>query len=94
MADRALVPLDFVPELGLWLVRAGWTLNVPKPPYQVLHARHPSRRTPLVLYRRDSATFHATVTQGDERLMRRFLREYRVIRERRAATKPAQESSR
>lgn len=77
MANRNTLALSKIDDFKSWLLANGWEIVECKGLYEILRARHPNRSKPLIVYKRDSATVHATVQDSDFKIIRQFLRETR-----------------
>lgn len=77
MANRNTLHISRIPDFTAWLQDTGWTIEPTKGLFEVLRARRPGRKAPLILYSRMDAPQHVTVLDKDVPLVRIFLRERR-----------------
>lgn len=78
MANRSTLHVDRLEDFKAWLVEDGWDLEDPKGDYEVLRARKPDRKRPLILWRRLSNSgggelTHLTYDDRDSGVIRAFL---------------------
>nr|DAR61281.1 MAG TPA: hypothetical protein [Caudoviricetes sp.] len=79
MANRNTLHISRIPDFTAWLQSTGWTIESTKGLFEVLRARQPGRKAPLILYSRMVAPQHVTVLDKDMPLVRIFLRERRGV---------------
>lgn len=77
MANRNTLHISHIPDFKAWLQSTGWTIEPTKGLFEVLRARRPGRKAPLIIYSRMDAKQHVTVLDRDRSLVRSFLRERR-----------------
>jgi predicted RNA binding protein YcfA (HicA-like mRNA interferase family) len=77
MADRHLLHISKLKEFEKWLLENGWEIVPLKGFYERLRAVKPSRKTPLIVYKKDEATEHLTVKDTDIKIIRSFIKERR-----------------
>lgn len=73
MANRHTLAISDLDNFKDWLIKEGWSVENPKGPYEVLRARHPKRKLPLIVHKKDSAKMHCSI---DERYMWLFRKYY------------------
>lgn len=74
MAERGLLARTHLPAFRAWLAERGWVEQPKKGGYEVARWTHAEHK-PLILYARERATVHVTVTADDWRLVAQFLRD-------------------
>ena len=74
MAERGFLARTHLPAFRAWLAERGWVEGTAKGRYEVARWTHPTEK-PLILYARERATVHVTVTADDWRLVARFIKD-------------------
>lgn len=74
MAERGLLARTSLPAFRAWLAERGWVEGATKGKYEVARWTHDEQK-PLILYARERATVHVTVTADDWRLVAQFLKD-------------------
>ncbi len=75
MAERNLLARTHLPAFRAWLAERGWVEQPVKGAYEVARFTHPTEK-PLILYARQGASVHVTVTADDWRLVVKFIRHH------------------
>lgn len=73
MADRCTLHKDKLEAFKEWLAKDGWTLQEPKGIYEVLRARKPDRKNPLIIYARADAKMHLSIADKDYGVFKAFI---------------------
>ncbi len=63
-----------LPAFRAWLAERGWVEQPKKGDYEVARWTHPERK-PLILYARERATVHVTVTADDWPVVQQFFKD-------------------
>ena len=74
MADRSTLHFKHLEAFEEYLQSKGWVIEPLKGYYEVLRARHPERKRPLIVYRKGYAKEHCSVDGRDYGIIRDFLR--------------------
>lgn len=75
MANRHTLHINKLEDFKEWLVKDGWEIEEPNGNYEVLRARKPSRRNPLIIYRKADVKEHLGIMDRDGGVVRAFLRD-------------------
>ena len=74
MADRCRLHKNKLEDFKQWLINDGWEIEVPKGIWEVLRARKPSRKNPLIVYTKMEAKEHLSVMDRDVGVLNAFLK--------------------
>ncbi len=66
MANRHMLAITDLDNFKKWLIKEGWVIENTKGYYEVLRARHPKYKYPLIVHKKSSAKVHCSI---DERQM-------------------------
>ena len=77
MANRSRLHINKLEEFKEWLIKDGWEIGEPKGTWEVLRARKPSRKNPLIVYTKMDAKEHLSVMDRDSDVIGAFLRDYK-----------------
>lgn len=72
MANRHLLALSDIDHFKQWLQSEGWTIEQTKGYYEVLRARHPKQKLPLIFYKKSDAKVHCSIDERYLWLLRRY----------------------
>lgn len=75
MANRNTLHINHLEEFTEWLKKDGWELQDTKGEYEVLRARKPGKKHPLIVYKKAGAKEHLTVRGTDWTVVRAFFKE-------------------
>ncbi len=86
MAVRSKLAVSKLDEFKAWLAADGWTLEEPRDYYEVLRARKPGKKYPLIVWRRSDnegggELTHLTYADRDQTIVGAFLRDQRKKKE-------------
>jgi len=73
MANRNTLHINKLKDFTSWLIDNGWEIQPNKGIHDQLRAIHPSRKLPLIIYKKDGAKEHLTVQSTDEKILRKFM---------------------
>ena len=73
VARRNLLALSKIEAFKDYLQRTGWTLETVKGTYEILRARKPARKEPLLVFVRDSVKTHVSLLDKDVPIVWAFL---------------------
>lgn len=75
MANRHELHINQLDKFREWLEKYGWDIEEPKGIYEVLRARKPGRKNPLIIYTKADAKEHLSVMDRDSGVIGAFLRD-------------------
>lgn len=75
LANRHTLHINKLDTFREWLVKAGWEIEEPKGCYEVLRARKPGRKNPLIVYKKAEAKEHLSLLDRDTGVAKAFLRD-------------------
>lgn len=79
MANRNTLHISKLDAFKEWLVKDGWELEEPKGRYEVLRARKPGRKNPLLVYEKLDAKEHLSLMDRDTGVVGAFLRDSKKL---------------
>lgn len=79
MANRNTLHISKLDAFKEWLVKDGWELEEPKGRYEVLRARMPGRKNPLLVYEKLDAKEHLSLLDRDTGVIGAFLRDSKKL---------------
>lgn len=75
MANRNLLHISKLEGLKEWLTKDGWKIEQPKGEYEVVRARKPGRKDPLIIYRKQKTREYLSIMDRDNSVVAAFLRD-------------------
>lgn len=75
MANRNTLHINHVEKFKEWLKQDGWEIWDPKGPYEVLRAKKPGKKHPLIVYKKDGAKEHLSVSGTNMGVVAAFLKD-------------------
>ena len=66
--------LNKLEKFKQWLIDDGWNIEAPKGDWEVLRARKPGRKNPLIIYTKMDVKEHLSVMSRDASVLSAFLR--------------------
>lgn len=77
MANRHTLHISKLDDFKEWLVKDGWEIEDPKGIYEVLRARKPGRKNPIIVYKKLDTKEHLSLMDRDIGVVKAFLRDAR-----------------
>lgn len=75
MANRHKLHISKLEDFKDWLIKDGWEIEEPQGFYEVLRARKPERKNPLIVYKKADAREHLSLMDRDSGVVGAFLRD-------------------
>jgi hypothetical protein len=80
MANRHWLALSDIDNFKQWLMSEGWTIEPTKGYYEVVRARHPKMKYPLIFYKKLDASVHCSIDERYSWVLRKYFNDKRRVK--------------